>query len=424
MKIVMFTNSYLPMVGGVAGSVDRFSSVMRDNGHKVRIVAPTYDDAPEPGGDDEVYRISAMENFDGSDFSVVLPVNFGLNDWLDDFEPDLVHSHHPFLLGNVAVRYASSRGLGLVFTHHTMYEHYTHYIPVDVDRMGRYAISMSTGYANFCDVVLAPSESTAEIIRSRGVKVPVRVAPTGVDIEQYEDGDGSACRKRLDIPPDVRLIGTVGRLAPEKNLEFLARAAAETLRKDARLWFLAVGSGPSSEKMTGIFESAGVADRVRFAGVLKDQQLIDAYHALDLFAFASKTETQGMVLVEALAAGCPIVALDAPGAREVVDDGHNGRLLHDENAGQFAAAIADLLDQPDHEIAVLSRRARASAEPFETHRCVARVEEVYRQMLAGEVHRKPVPENEWQQWIESLRREWEIWANRLRSIGDALKSRD
>jgi glycosyltransferase involved in cell wall biosynthesis len=422
MKIAMFTNAYLPMVGGVAKSVDRFSSLMRKAGHEVRIVAPEYDEPCPPEKEQHVFRAAATQNFDGSDFSFVLPSGLALAEWLDAFGPEVVHSHHPFLLGNSAVRYVKPRKLPLVFTHHTMYEHYTHYVPVEMDAMKQYIMQLATGYANFCDAVIAPSQSTAEIIRSRGVESPIHVAPTGVDIQEYAEADGPRGRRDNEIPAEAFLLGTVGRMAPEKNLAFLARAVSAAMQRDRRVWFLAVGSGPAVEQMQGIFRDAGVENRVRFAGVLKGQDLRDAYHAMDLFAFASKTETQGMVLVEALAAGCPLLALDAPGAREVVDDARNGRLLKEEDPEVYADAATEIAGMSDRQYAQMRRRARESAEAFDTQACVEKVLAIYRELIGTPVGDRP--EYDWTKMLESIRQEWQIWSNRMRSLGRALGAQE
>ncbi len=418
MKIAMFTNAYLPMVGGVAKSVDRFSSLMRQAGHEVRIVAPEYDQTCGPEKEQHVFRAAATQNFNGSDFSFVLPSGLALADWLDQFGPEVVHSHHPFLLGNSAVRYVKPRNLPLVFTHHTMYEHYTHYVPVEMDAMKQYILQLATGYANFCDAVIAPSQSTAEILRARGVESPIHVAPTGVDIQQYAQADARRGRQTHDIPDQAFLLGTVGRMAPEKNLAFLARALSAAMQTDRRLWFLAVGSGPATEEMQEIFRDAGVDDRVRFAGVLKGQELRDAYHAMDLFTFASRTETQGMVLVEALAAGCPLLALDAPGAREVVQDGRNGRLLEQEDPDAYADAAAEIAGMSDEDYQKMCRRARESANGFDTQACVEKVLSIYQELAEAPVGDRP--EFDWTRMLESIRQEWEIWSNRMRSLGRAL----
>ncbi|MDT8388873.1 MAG: glycosyltransferase, partial [Thiogranum sp.] len=163
---------------------------MQKTGHRVLIVAPTF---PKAGmvdtPHDKILRVPAIQNFNGSDFSMRIPVPFYIDEKLDDFRADVIHSHHPYLLGDAAFRAARRRGLPLVFTHHTLYEEYTHYVTGDNENFRRFARNLSTLYANLCDQVVAPSKSIADLIRNRGVTSPVTVIPTGVDTEFFGSGD-------------------------------------------------------------------------------------------------------------------------------------------------------------------------------------------------------------------------------------------
>ncbi|MCL4693946.1 MAG: glycosyltransferase, partial [Candidatus Hydrogenedentes bacterium] len=337
MNIVMFTNTYLPMLGGVAKSVDRFVQEYRKIGHDVLVVAPTFEGAKnnEPG----VVRVPAIQNFNGSDFSVALPVPLLLKNALDEFEPDIIHSHHPFLLGDVALRQAASRQLPLVFTHHTMYEHYTHYVPGDADVLQALAREMCAVYAGRCDHVIAPSSSVKEVLHDHDVETPITVIPTGVDTEQFASGDGAAFRREHGIPEDAFVVGHLGRLAPEKNLRFLTEAAIDFLQCREQAHLLVVGDGPEREAIADMTADAGVADRTHLTGALDGQKVVDAYHAMDVFAFASKSETQGMVLIEAMAAGTPVVALEAFGVCDVLRDRENGVLVRKEYATTFVEGL-------------------------------------------------------------------------------------
>jgi glycosyltransferase involved in cell wall biosynthesis len=163
MRIVMMTNTYAPHVGGVARSVEAFGNEYRRRGHRVLVVCPEFENGPER--ELNVVRVPAMQRFNGSDFSVVLITPRWLRRKVEAFRPDLIHSHHPFLLGATAVRLARMLDVPLVFTHHTMYEHYTHYVPGDSETMRRFATHLSTNYSNLSDAVFAPSEAVAEVLR-------------------------------------------------------------------------------------------------------------------------------------------------------------------------------------------------------------------------------------------------------------------
>lgn len=274
MNIVIFTNTFTPHVGGVARSVSAFTEAYRERGHRVLIVAPEFARAPE--NEQGVIRIPAIQNFNASDFSVALPIPTGLNDKLEAFQPDIIHSQHPFLLGMTAVRAARYFQVPLVFTHHTLYEQYTHYVPGDSPLLRRFVIELATHYANLTDQVFAPSEGIRTLLLKRGVSKPVRVIPTGVKVEQFASGDGAAFRKANRIPDEAFVIGHLGRLAPEKNLEFLARAVASFIRSRPQTFFLVIGTGPSETKIRTAFSQAGLDDRLLIVGILQWQELADA----------------------------------------------------------------------------------------------------------------------------------------------------
>lgn len=313
MNIWMMTNTFTPFVGRVARSVVAFAGECRRIGHRVVIVAPVFEDMPPR--EEDVIRIPALQHFNGSDFSLALPVPGLLSSYLEECQPDIVHSHHPHLLGNTAVRVAGRLGRPLVFTHHTMYEHYLHYVPTGASRLREFVVALVTGYCNLCDCVVAPSVSVAAVLRERGVETPIEIIPTGVEIRRFAQGDGAAFRRRRRIPRKAFVAGYVGRLAPEENLSFLAEAVCEQIARARCGHFLVVGAGPSAREVRDLFARAGLRKRLHLVGALDGQDLVDAYHAMDAFVFASYSETQGMVLAEAMAAGKPVVALDAPGVR-------------------------------------------------------------------------------------------------------------
>lgn len=421
MRILMMTNTYSPHVGGVARSVEAFSGEMRRRGHETLVVAPAFDGAPdfEPG----VTRVPALQNFNGGDFSVRIPIPGFLDEELDAFRPQVVHAHHPFLMGDTALRIAASRELPLVFTHHTLYERYTHYSPLDSPALARFVVTMAVGYCNLCDRVIAPSESVARMLADRGVTRPVTTIPTGVVVERFAAGDGAGFRRSMEppIPPEAFVAGHVGRLAPEKNLAFLGRCVARFLHSRPGAVSLFGGAGPMESELRGLFEREGLLARVRFAGMLEGDRLTGAYRAMDVFAFASTSETQGMVLVEAMAAGAPVVAIDAPGAREVVTDA-NGALLFGEDEEAFAAALAVIHDAPPPAREALRAGARATADRLSLAACAERLASLYEDAIAGPIlHGDPLDEE--QPWYAALRLievEWARLTNFVEATAAAI----
>jgi glycosyltransferase involved in cell wall biosynthesis len=416
MKVLMFTNTYLPHVGGVARSVSSFEEEFCRRGHDVRIIAPQFEGADDTTG--RVLRTPAIQQFNGSDFSVQIPVPGLLADFVDSFQPDVLHSHHPFLLGDAALRLAWSRRLPLVFTYHTMYEQYTHYVPIASDALKRFVIQMSTDYCNLCTHVVAPSESVAAVLRSRGVITPISTIPTGIDAEFYSSGDGKRFRRRFEIRENSTVVGHVGRLAPEKNLDYLADAVGRYLRGRPHAVFLVVGSGDASESMQRILHDYSDQTQIVFAGKQTGQELADAYAAMDVFVFSSQSETQGMVLAEAMAAGAPAVALDAPGAREIVNE-RNGLLLDASASAQdFAEAIAAVAEDKSKRES-MSEGAKKTAAEFSLQKCADHMLALYARLAPDRSGQREWDVDPWDRLLGRLEIEWNLLVEKTSALAAA-----
>ena len=417
MKIAMFTNTYLPHVGGVAKSVKTLEDACREHGHEVRVIAPDFDgQQPSPN----VLRVPAIQHFNGSDFSVQLPVPNLIRDYIQDFGPDLIHSHHPFLLGDAALREARKMQLPIVFTHHTLYERYTHYVPLDSPALRRVVIRLATEYCNLCDEVIAPSGSIARLLRERGVTTPIQAIPTGIDLGFFSSGNGGHCRKALGIPHDAKVIGHVGRLAREKNLIFLTEAVAKCLEADPSTVFLVVGDGEARDEMLAILRKSAGKRRIHAVGTLMGRELADAYAAMDCFVFASQTETQGLVLAEAMAAGKPVIAIDGPGVREIVNDGENGLLLAgDASSDEFSDALRDILNNPEL-LQFCSEKARHTALHYGEERSVQRVLDCYKHLVAEHQQRADVDFTGWDRLLASIAVEWDLFVEKMSAASAAV----
>lgn len=378
MNVVMFTNTYAPLVGGIERSVATLTEDLREGGHQTLVVTPQFEGAEE--SDDLVFRIPAIKNVQGTQFSLKLPIPSGLTDRLDHFAPSLVHAHQPFMLGDTALRKARTRGIPLVYTNHTLWERYADHFPLPPERAERLTHALPTEYANLCDLVIAPTASVKAILEGRGVTVPIEVVPTGIETALYQGGDRAAFRAAHGLPAEAFVAGHLGRLVQAKNLDFLARAVAKFLQQETDAWFLCAGDGESVEAMKSAFAEAGVAERTVFLGTLHGREVADAYAAMDVFAFTSLTDTQGLVLIEAMTGGTPIVALDAPGARDTIEDGVHGRLLSaDAGEEDFATALAEVRRKG----ASFAEAAKKRAAEFDRKACSRRMLQVYENLLAG-----------------------------------------
>jgi 1,2-diacylglycerol 3-alpha-glucosyltransferase len=422
MKICMMTNTYLPHVGGVARSVSTFAEEFLRLGHEVLVVAPTFDGKPLPAKAEAfVERVPSLRNFNGSDFSVRLPLAAALSDRLEAFQADIMHAHHPFLLGDTALRVAMNKNVPILFTHHTRYEDYTHYVPFDSEGLKEVAINLPTQFANLCDGVVAPSESIARLLRKRGVRTPMSVIPTGIDVQAFASADGANFRRKQGIPADALVIGHVGRLATEKNLDYLANGVALFLKANAGARFLVVGDGPGRESLVAVFESHGVGDRLILAGKRTGRVLREAYRAMNIFAFASLSETQGMVVAEGMAAGLPVVALNAPGVREVVRDETNGFLLPTRAPTQeFATALDKLRAEPALR-EKFSHGASETAKQFSRGHCAARMIAFYEETRRATRRRRLFNDlHPWAALLQRLGLEWDLLAAKTQTIVDAM----
>lgn len=373
LNIAVFSDSYKPYVSGVVNSVDTFCRELCRMGHKSYIFAPSYpgyvDD--EPG----VFRFRSIKAPTNPDYRLAIPLSLSVGRRLRELNIDVVHTHSPFLMGGLGARAALNLGLPLVFTYHTLYEEYVHYSPFARGLARRLMRRISRDYCNRCDTVIVPTDAIRDLLDRYGVKAPVVVNPTGIDLTRYQGLDRSWLRLKHGIPAEHRVLLFVGRLGKEKNVHFLIRSFAKVADKDPLVTLVLVGGGPERGDLERLARNLGLARRTVFAGPLPPDRMPTAYAGADVFVFPSMTDTQGMVITEAMAAGLPVVAVRAYGSGHMVDDGING-LLTPPDEQEFARAVYSLLT----DTCLLNRlafRTREKADEMSSTRCAQRLEQVY-----------------------------------------------
>jgi glycosyltransferase involved in cell wall biosynthesis len=378
MRLGYFADSYRPYVSGVVQSIDTFSRELRRRGHFIKVFAPRYPKGNQLD-DLEVYRYPSFNTPFYPEFYIGLPLSWGAKKFVRDLHLDLIHVHSPFSLGHVGASMARRLELPLVFTYHTMYDQYVHYFPFARRLAQKTMISIATRFCNHCDLVITPTVVIEKLLRSYGVTVPIVSIPTGIDTRLFEEGDRYFLRDRLAIAPEEKILLFVGRLSKEKNLDSLFRVFGRVLQGDRNVTLVLAGSGPDEESLRQLAVEMGIAEKLAFTGRLSNEEVAGAYKSADIFVFPSLTETQGLVLVEAMAGGLAVVARSAFGSVAIVNDGVTGYLCDSEEA--FAERICELLQNQ-----TLRRRmgeaAIARAQGLTAEKMAIRLEKAYQALIA------------------------------------------
>ncbi len=374
MRVGFFTEVYRPVVNGVVASIDTLAEGLRDRGHQVYCFAPRvpgYDEADGP-----VFRMPSLPLPTRTPYRLTLPLvsRRNLNTVIKRLS--LVHVHSPFVTGWMGLRYARRYGMPLVYTYHTQLEAYAHYVPFEPNAT-RYAASQLTRtFANSADAVVVPTPAMATRLRELGVGVRIEVVPSAIDVTAFGAGRrDDALRAFAGAGPSDRLALCVSRLAKEKNLELLVDAMAIAADPSLRLVF--AGDGPAREALEERAQQCGVGKRTRFLGIVAREQLPDLYASCDAFCMPSTTETQGLVLAEALAAGANVIAADAPQNRDVL--GFAGRVVPG-TALAFAGALRTIPPMADRASATT---ARLAAQRFRVEAQVDRMIALYQELLSA-----------------------------------------
>jgi len=346
-RVLFVSDVYFPRVNGVSTSIRTFRQDLATCGVETLLVAPQYESAVQD--DAGIIRVaSARVPRDPEDRRMRWGPLVRALDGLPAAQIDAVHIHTPFVAHYAGTRFARRAGIPCVATYHTFFEEYLHhYVPVLPRRIGRALARRFT--RSQCDDVqglIAPSDPMREILLAYGVTTPVHVLPTGLAADRFAPGNPARFRTAAGLPPDRPLVTYIGRVAHEKNIEFLVRMFARVREAMPRAMLVIAGEGPAREPLRQLILRSGLKQDVHFAGYLdRDTALLDCYAAADVFVFASRTETQGLVLLEAMAQGAPIVSTAELGTRSVLKSGC-GALVVDEQLDAFAAAVLRVLRDP------------------------------------------------------------------------------
>ena len=381
LRIGLFTESFQPVQNGVTTSVLTLIDGLRERRHRVCVFAPEHQDRAE--AETSVMRFPSFVTQFNPEYPLAYPFypRLALAAHFSKLRLDVVHTHTPFVLGLTGANLARRRGVPLVSTFHTLYSQYSHYVPMlpETVMLGLLEHYLPW-YYNRVNAIICPSHVAAQHLRSLGVERPITVIPTGIPLPAPEAIGETArhcARKALGLKTETPLLLYAGRLAKEKNVEMLLDvfARVNAALPDAHL--LIAGGGAQQEELQAASQSLPGRENVHFSGPLPRCQLDALYAAADVFCFPSPSETQGLVIGEARAAGVPCVVVDAGGAPETVRHGEDGFRVPCGDTEAFAACVLNILQNTALRNA-LRENARRNARDYTPQRMVERVVEIYR----------------------------------------------
>ena len=378
MRVLFISDVYFPRVNGVSTSIRTFREDLAAQAVATLLVAPQY--AGSAAAEEGIVRVSAAGvPKDPEDRRMRWGALTRTLDALPRGSFDLVHIHTPFVAHYAGVRAARRAGVPCVATYHTFFEEYLHhYVPALPHALGRLAARHFTrSQCAAVQALIAPSEPMRAVLSGYGVTTPIHVLPTGLPADRFRAGDGAAFRARAGIEPDRRLVTYIGRVAHEKNIGFLVQMFRRVLAQCPQALLVIAGEGPARAALRDTVAQLGLTAHVCFAGYLeRDGALLDCYAAADAFVFASRTETQGLVLLEAMAQGAAIVSTAELGTRSILLP-ESGALVVPEDEAAFAAAVVRVLGDGALR-AQLRERGRSYARCWSSATMARKLLEIYR----------------------------------------------
>lgn len=359
MKILFVSDVYFPRINGVSTSIRTFVEQMQNLGHVVHLIAPDYGISTR----DEAWikRIPARSiYFDPEDKLMKYGDVVNRLPELRLEHYDIIHVHTPFVAHYLGLKLARELNVPCVETYHTFFEDYLHhYLPWIPKAMARgMARLISKRQCNAVDAIVAPSQPMLDVLRGYGVKACSDVIPTGLQAHSFKAADGKAFRVKYGIAVDRPMLLYVGRVAFEKNINFLLDMTKVLIEQRPDVLLVVAGEGPAEASLHKLAKNLGLENNIKFIGYLDRHKALNAcYQAADVFVFASKSETQGLVLLEAMAQGTPVVAIAELGTASILVEGQ-GALIAADDTAQFAEKVYQLLLNPEERFE-LGRRAKA-----------------------------------------------------------------
>jgi glycosyltransferase involved in cell wall biosynthesis len=338
MNIGMMSDTYIPQINGVATSVHLFKEYLEEMGNNVYVFAPVV-----PSNENHAFKVSGLKFFFEPQHRFAIPLSQKILKLSSKLDLEMVHSHAPFSMGFQAIRLSEKIGIPHIHTYHTLLTEYRHYLPMPLRPTEKAVKEFSMWFCNMTDAVIAPTEKIKTELLDYGVKAPIYTLPTGIDVKNFQRGLRYSIREKHGIPSNDKIILFVGRVAKEKNILFLIDAFFELHKRIDNTTLMIVGDGPERQEIIHKVSHLGIRNKVVFAGYITREDIVEYYRQSDLFAFASITETQGLVVLEALSAGLPVVAVAKEGIADVLVEGKGCLLVEEPIIKPFVDKMENIL---------------------------------------------------------------------------------
>lgn len=363
MKILITTDAYTAMINGVAISVKTLASALEEAGHEVRIL--TLSQTHHSYIDRNIYAVGSVPLKIYPDTRASLQLHDPLVEELIIWAPDIIHSQSEFFTFLFAKRIAKQLQIPIVHTYHTLYEYYTHYFCPN-KTIGRSIVAtVSRFICQKADAIIAPTQKTEKILEGYGVTNPIHVVPTGLSFDRFhvttDDSFTEQIRTKFRIPSNAPVLVTLGRIAREKNIDFLIEQMAHSAIRSKNVHLIVVGDGPDRERLESITHNLGLKFCVHFTGMVAPKHVASYYHLGNAFVSASNSETQGLTYIEALACGLPLLCRKDECLQDVLEPNQNGYFF--ENSEMFVAHCLNLLEN-SKKLTAMSENALQSSYKF------------------------------------------------------------
>lgn len=396
LKVLFISDVYFPRVNGVSTSINTFVGQMQSLGHEVHLIAPEYgvalqDDAKNSEG--WIKRIPARSiYFDPEDKLMKFGAAMQLLPMLAEEKYDIIHVHTPFVAHYLGLKLAAALNIPCIETYHTFFEDYLHhYLPWVPKSLARgMARMISKRQCNAVEAIVAPSQPMLDVLRGYGVKVKAEVIPTGLQESSFKAADGQAFRLKYGIALERPMLLYVGRVAFEKNINFLLEMTKTLIEKRPDVLLVVTGEGPAEASLHKLAKTLGLENNIKFIGYLdRNTELNACYESADIFVFASKSETQGLVLLEAMAQSTPVVAIAELGTASILIEG-KGALIANDNTLAFSERVDQLLTHTEQRIELGSRAKAYALEKWTAKYQAERMIDFYKTIIKKEAAIEPM----------------------------------